>query len=104
MSTSPSQIIFCNSLYAQPTNLKQISFTDVTENQREILILKSTLLHTNSNAPPACSHSKGCKMWVTLVKSKLYCEVFALLEIFSLSSYRAFLFYILFVFVFHKYA
>ena len=48
--------------------------------------------------------SKGCQMGTPLVKSKLYCEVFPFLNIFSLSSYCVFLFHIIFAFVFHKYA
>lgn len=54
MSWSPSQITFPASLHPQPTDLrKQISFTDIIENQKEIFMLKNTFKHTKSNLSPA---------------------------------------------------
>lgn len=103
ISTSFSQIAFPTSLYAQPSDLQQMSFSNLTENQRKLFILEKTFIHTNSILFPAtCSYNKCCKMCITSVKGQLYCEVLEFLKIFSL-CYCVFLFHILPAFVFHKY-
>lgn len=89
-------------LCAQPIDLKQISLSDIIENEREIVLLKKTLIHTNSNIYPLPLTVIKCGLcWlrVNCIVKFLHFSRF-----FSLSNYCAFLFYILFAFVFPKYA